>query len=213
MGISTSTLLTKYGVAWYVPCHMGLRGGALPMLRSRGRMFHGACCGLHLMRCVGPLCICGHATVSHVPWVIHGSSSAPPLAGAHPYRGILAQEDRPLEREAQQHRLETQPQPLSFLGPHGAPLGATLSASDARPYDSRHATRTQSRFAAVDAMFRRLRTERTCARPNMPPMAICTMAPKWFWMRVPMTSADGDGSAPNHSHASCGTAHTSQRCR
>ena len=55
MGISTSTLLTKYGVAWYVPCHMGLRGGALPMLRSRGRMFHGACCGLHLMRCVGLL--------------------------------------------------------------------------------------------------------------------------------------------------------------
>jgi hypothetical protein len=37
--------------------------------------------------------------------------------------------------------------------------------------------------------------------------AICTMAPKWFWMRVPMTSADGDGSAPNHLHASCGTAH------
>ena len=72
MGISTNTLLTKYGVAWYVPCHMGLRGGALPMLRSRGRMFHGACCGLHLMRCMGPLCICGHATVSRVPWVIMG---------------------------------------------------------------------------------------------------------------------------------------------
>ena len=35
-----------------------------------------------------------------------------------------------------------------------APLGALLSASDARPSDGRHTTQTQSRFAAVDATFR-----------------------------------------------------------